>query len=553
MNGIEISRRVTALKSMRSNVEQIWNDVERYIMPLRVGNMYERNVTEPMIRWNKDEIFDSTAIHAAQKFAASIHGTVTNPAFKWFDYAFKDKKLRQDKVAQAWLQECTEIAYEELYDSNFDPEISSGFQDLVGLGNTILVSEIENENPLDWQGFNFTCVPVKECFFERDHRGNLYRFYRWLEWTAIQIKSKWPEGVDLPEEVKAGLEEGADPDKKFAVIFCVYQRDDKKQNRGSLKALANSERPYGSKYILMKDGTDLCGTDGEGGYYEMPAFHCPWEKTSGSMWGHGPGMVMAPTVKYINSWLEMQDMAVRKLIDPPVLTTERGLMSDLDLKPGGQTVVRDLEKSLKVFLSDSRIDFSKMTLDDLRNMVRSAFHEDELQLRESPQMSATEAQIRYELMNRVLGPTMGRIQNNMLDPMLMRHFMSCLRNNRFPKMPDVVIQAKAQFKIHYSGPLVRAQKQDEVATMERFLGQVGAAAKVFPTVMNVIDPVEWAREVADRLGIPAKILRSPSEVEKLTKEQQQLQAKMAQGKVMQEHGKGQQEMQEAKNMTQENE
>jgi hypothetical protein len=188
-----------------------------------------------------------------------------------------------------------------------------------------------------------------------------------------------------------------------------------------------------------------------------------------------------------------------------------------------------------------------MTLKELREMVRAAFHVDELQLRESPQMSATEAQIRYELMNRVLGPTSGRIQNGLLDPLLMRHFMSLLRNKQFPEMPEVVKTKRAQFKIHYSGPLVRAQRMDEVASIERFVAQIGAIGKVLPPILNVLDTTALARELADKLNIPAAILRSDTDIEKMQKQQEAVQAQLAHAKVAQETGKGGQEMAAAQN------
>ena len=107
-------------------------------------------------------------------------------------------------------------------------------------------------------------------------------------------------------------------------------------------------------------------------------------------------------------------------------------------------------------------------------------------------------------------------------------------------MPEIVKSKQAQFKIHYSGPLVRAQKMDEVASMERFAGQIGAASKIFPTVLNVFDPIQWAREMAEREGIPAKLLRSNAEVEALTKKQQAAMAQAANSQLQQAQGQAQQ-------------
>lgn len=542
MSGIEIVRRVNMLKSLRSNIEAIWNDVERYVMPLRIGNMYQRPMTEHMVEWSREDIYDSTAIWSAQKFAASIHGTLMNPLYRWFELEFKDRKLSLDPQAKGWLQECTDIMYDELYDSNFDAEASSACQDLVGVGNTIFTTEIEKEDPEDWQGFNFSAIPVKEMFFERDHRGDMYNVYRWLEWTALEIKSKWKDdNKPLPPEVEKELKEGGDVTKKFAVIFTVYTVEANRKNRGSMRALAEDQRPFGSKYVMHPTGIELGDIKG---YYEMPANHCPWERTSGSMWGHGPGMVMVPTIKYINAWLEMQDMAVRKQIDPPWLVRERGLLGDLNQKPGAQIPVKDPERDVKALLAAGRIDFSQMTLKELRDMVREAFHENELQLKDSPQMSATEAQIRYELMNRVLGPTMGHVNRNMLSPTLVRMFMSLLRNKQFPDIPAAVAEAKAQFRVRYSGPLVRAQRMDEVTGMERFMGQIGAIAKIYPPIMNVVDPVKYAREMARKMDITADILRDEATVTKMQKQQEAAQARQTQAVISEQEGKAAQAQQQ---------
>jgi hypothetical protein len=532
MEPVEIVRRQEALKTARSTIEVIWNDVEKYVMPLRIGNMYAKDIAETAVRLIRDDVYDSTAIFAAQRMSNAMHGSITNPNTKWRSRTFRppNKKLNEEPIAKDWLEGADEREWEELYDSNFDPEISSAYQDLVGPGNCFMSVVAENDSPTDWAGFNFTAIPVKESFFERDHRGDLYRYYRLLNWRATEVKSRWPD-IKLPALVEKALAEGGNPDERFEIVYAVYARAGKKMPAG-VKVLSPAERPVGEKYIL-KATKEMVGP--EGGFYEMPVFHCPWEKTSGSAWGHGPGMIMSPTAKYINFWLELEDMAVRKMIDPALLVTERGVISDLQLGPGGVTVVRDLN-AIKVLQSEGRIDFSKMSLKEMRDSIKEAFHNDELQLRDSPQMSATEAQIRYELMNRVLGPTMGRIQNSLLSKILDRTFKTLLRNDQLGEVPDVVRKTKAQYKVVYTGALMRAQQSDEVAAIERWIGQVGAAAKVFPQVMNVVDILQWARDLALRLNVPGKMLRSVAEVEQMVQEQQKTAAAQAKMALMQQKG-----------------
>jgi hypothetical protein len=132
MNPSLICERVDQLKMSRSTVESIWNVVERFVMPLRIGNMYETNETENSQDLFRDDVYDSTGILASQKMSASMHGSITNPLVQWAKFKFRDALVQADPDSAAWLQQCTEIVFDELYRANFDPEISSVYQDLVG-------------------------------------------------------------------------------------------------------------------------------------------------------------------------------------------------------------------------------------------------------------------------------------------------------------------------------------------------------------------------------------------------------------------------------------
>lgn len=546
MANVEIIRRVMALKTARSTIEAIWNDVEKYVMPLRMGNMYLQDISEMAVKLIRDDVYDSTAQYAAQRLANTMHGTITNPLVKWRSRQYKLRELNQDPDSKDWLEGADEVEWEELYDSNFDPEISSAYQDLVGPGNAFMSVMAENDSPTNWAGFNFMAVPVKESFFERDHRGDLYCFYRWMVPTASEMATRFM-GVTLPEVVTKELGEGGSPDRRFNLFHAIYCRPEMRSNTDQV--YAPEKRPWGEKYVLKETAEQIGDI---GGFYEMPVFHCPWEKTSGSAWGHGPGMIQAATAKYINFWLELEDLAVRKLIDPPAMTQERGVVSELNLRPGGVTVVRSMD-AIKILHLEGRIDLSKMSLKEMRDSVREGFHNDELQLKDSPQMSATEAQIRYELMNRVLGPTMGRIHHSLLAKILDRTFKTLLRNKQFPEAPQAVKAQNAQLKVVFAGALMRAQQSDEAAAIERWLGQVGAIGKVMPQVLNVVDVIQAARDLALKLNVPAKLLRSVKEVEALTREQQQVAATQARlqlsqqaGEAKRAQGEGDQAQQEVK-------
>lgn len=522
---IDLKRRFDALVSSRSSVEQEWDAVERFVAPLGSGAQLDAGSGESSVRWRRSEVWDFTAIDGAQKLAASIHGSVTSPAVRWFRLQFREKALNEDREAREWLDAVGDRIFDALQDSDFNKEVSSCYQDLVAFGNTFVVEEAVEDGT--WQGIDFTAVPLREAYFEEDWRGGVLRFFRRLSWTPAQIVDKFGELAPQAVKEKAAKPEGAS--EKLEVIFCIFPRPKVAKERVAAPEL----RPWGMVHFLGETGERL---GDEGGYYEMPVFLARWEKTSASRWGHGPGNIALSTVMYLNAFLEATLGAAEKAVDPPMMTTERGLLSDLDMESGGLTVVSNPE-DLRALPTAGRFDVSVEMIQDLRSQIRSIFKTDELQLRDSPAMTATEVQVRYELMNRVLGSTLARLQADFLGPLIeiAAHILG--RSGQLPAMPDQVKRAGGQTNIEYQGPISRAQRSDEVASIERLASFVAGLVKMgFTDAAAVFDAAKAVRETADRLGVPAAVIASPEEVQKKNQAAAQLQQRMAQAEAARAEG-----------------
>jgi hypothetical protein len=80
--------------------------------------------------------------------------------------------------------------------------------------------------------------------------------------------------------------------------------------------------------------------------------------------------------------------------------------------------------------------------------------------------------------------------------------------------------------IEYQGPLMRGQRASEVASIERVLGLLNTLAQnpAMQEAGDLIDPSMAVREIADRLGVPSSIIRSPKEVEKIVAMREKAQA-----------------------------
>jgi hypothetical protein len=530
MDNGQIVQRTDALKSARSTIEGKWQEVDRYIMPLQQGDFATTIPTESSKDWSTLDVWDSTAPIGADRLAAMLHSTLLSG--RWFGANFRAAKVNQDPKARNWLDDCVDRMFDALMVSNFPVEMASLILEWVGYGNGCLTQSLVSDTA--WEGLDFSCHPVRELLFEEDHTGRPYRVFRPLAWTPVQILSKFRDKDDpskpsktIPESV---LTRAAKPDgggEKLSVIFCVYPREGVKQMTYGEKARDPMKRPWAWKYVLREGLVTL----EEGGFYEMPTYVARWAKSATSQWGYGPSLLALPTVKLVNALQEHIVNAAAKVVDPATLVTERGLMSDLDLGPGGQTTVRSIE-DIAPYESKARFDVSEMLLADHRNMIRKHFREDDITLKDSPAMTATEVNRRFVLLNRFLAPPVKRIQHDVFAPVIQNTFNAMYRMGQLEEAPDVVKQ-NPRMQIEFFGPLMTAQRDDEVAALERLLAAKAAMTKMDPgsVAKHVIKDDQALREMAERLATPASVLASQQEVDAAVKGEKQMQQAAAQAQI----------------------
>lgn len=529
MTGDDIKRRFEYLFNLRKGgIEGVWDRIEMYCDPLRGGKFYNDQKTELQITQKEVNVWDLTPIWGSSILAASMQASLTSPALPWFGIGYQNQDLETDRDAKTWIDDCSDRMFNELQQSNFNVEMSSAYLDLVHYGNTGFL--LETESDLYWNGLDFTSIAIRGLYFEQDHKGKILVLYKLLQWSAAQVLDKW--GPDEKAKMDATLlriakEKNKAPegtDFKYDIIHCVYPRTDiikankanmrkpKKEREQELPLLAAKLRAYGCKYIFREDASEV---GEEGGYNEMPAFLARWERTSGSMWGHGPSAIALPTIQYLNAWLETEFQAAEKVVDPAILSAERGVLSQLDLSPGGNTVVRD-PADIIAFESKAQFPVVERRVEDLRDMIRKVYKVDDLQLKESPQMTAAEVERRWELMNRVLGAVVTRLSNDLLGPLIERVFNIMYRAKRFKPAPESVLNSDPHLKVHFHGPFMRAQKADDVGALERVAGLVANLAQQgFPQAVDYLDPLELVKKIVNRLSLSPDILRSDSDIKNL--------------------------------------
>lgn len=529
----EAKRRHGILKSQRQTVNETWDAIERYIAPYR-GRFFKDERSENSIEWRKPFVYDSTAVMAAQSLAAHLHTALTSPAIKWFDMRFRNETLSNDREAARWLEACSNITYENLQDSNFTVEAGETYQDLVDFGTSVIVEEASNPDlTAEWEGLDFSSIPIKECYFEQDHKGNILNFYRELEWTPLQIVAKF--GKDkVPAEILKDAEDSVE--QKEIVLFVIFKRENFDKTIDLSQPVAPDKLPFGYQWVLLKDASPLAK---EGGYYEMPAYVPRWRKTSSSMWGNSPAMIALSDTMTLNRLIELMMQSMEKAIDPATLVTERALITDLDLNPGGLTVVRSLDE-IDTHESGARFDVCYQEIERYRNQIREYFMLDQLMLppMEGTPATATEIQARIAQLERLIGPTLGRLQKDFLDPCISRTFNILFRAGRFPDMPQIVAENANDLNVEYVGPMALAQKQDQVQALDTWIMTLMGMAEAHPEVLDIPEWDEVGKDSGTMRGVAAKYIKAEQAIKKMREERAAQQQAMQEAAMAQEQGAG---------------
>jgi hypothetical protein len=167
-----------------------------------------------------------------------------------------------------------------------------------------------------------------------------------------------------------------------------------------------------------------------------------------------------------------------------------------------------------------RYDVSQIKEEELRTSIRQIFYSDQLKLQEGPEMTATEVQVRYELMQRLLGPTVGRFEGEGMNPLLEREFGLMMRasSGRYPVLPPPpAILARmgiTDIDIEYEGPLAKSQRRGEMVRMQSV---AGIAAQMIqtgfnPNILDNFNGDKVIQHASDIEGIPSKVMNSVEQI-----------------------------------------
>ena len=485
--------------------EPDWNDIVNLVRPVSGG--YDaaagRFVTQRTVM-----MYDGTAPDALEDLAGGLHSYLTNPTERWFTLEVENNAdLNRDPEVLEWLDIVSDIIYQAYSDedANFNPSLHEGYLDIGSFGTCVVFQEAAT------RGVRFFTFPIRDCTIAENSKGRVDTLYRKFYWSIRQCKQEF--GDVLPGEMA-----GKRDDEIMEMMHCVFPRKDR-----NAKMLNKTNKAFASYWVCITC-KEVCE---ESGFDSFPYAVARWTKLAGEKYGRSPAKKCLADIKMLNAMEKTVLKAANKLVDPPLVVDNEGVMTPLETHAGA-LIYKDPEANAPepLVMGGNGLPFTEEKSAQKREYIRKSFYSDWLKMeKQNVEMTAYEVADRRDEKLRMIAPMLGRLVCELHGPLIQRTYSILNEQRMFPPAP--VQMRGSLLKIGYQSPAARAQTGSKAVTMGRYLQQIIPLAQAHPEILDVIDWDGFAQETAIALGVPRKMLNTIHKIEEIRNQraqQQQLSA-----------------------------
>jgi len=475
-------------KERRATWESHWEECYEFCLPHRDAGLRH---TIPGGK-KGDKIFDGTAPDAVDQLAASLMAQLTPPWTQWLGFSVGPDAEEVDRQELGLELEKSTATMQSHFDrSNFSVEIHQCYLDLVTAGTASLL--LEEAAPGERSAFRFTAIPLAQVVMEEGPSGRLDTTFRRSEVTGPQLLARFPSAAGY-EGLMRRVRNGADT--RIAVIEAVVPSD------------------VGYSYLAVTE-TDAHSADShvvlaEGRFATSPFINFRWLKAPGETYGRSPVMKALPDIKTANKVVELILKNASIAVTGIWQADDDGVINPATIKLAPGTIIPKAVGSagLRPLEAPGRFDVSQLILDQLRSRILKALLVDQLGQVNGPRMTATEVVERAAEMARILGATYGRLQSEMLTPLMDRAQGILARRGEILDLPI----DGGMIALDYKSPQARYQAQQDIQGTMVWLEAVRSMG---PEALTAVDQPRVASWLGRALGVPEELIRSISSPENM--------------------------------------
>lgn len=505
----DVFTRYDQMQKARANWEQHWEEIAERVLPRSAEFTGEQEAGTK----RTSKLYDATAALALERFSSAVESLLTPRGAIWHTLRATNPLVDQDDNVRLWFDQIESLLFNFRYSpkSNFASQMHECYMSLGAFGTAALFVDER-----DVRGMTYRAVHLSDIFISEDENGMIDTVFRRCEMTARQALRMFRDG-DLSSDLQKLANER--PDERVKLLHAVMPRTDRDPTRRDRRNL-----PFASGYFEIKTRNLI----EEGGFENLPYIMSRYVTGPRETYGRSPAMTILPDIRMINEMSRTVIRAGQKVVDPPLLIADDGVIFPVNTTPGGTTFARldgRTQPPVQPLYTGARVDIGFEMMEQRRRVINDAFLVTLFQiLVETPTMTATEVLQRAQEKGALLAPTVGRQQSETLGPLIERELNILDEQGVLPPPPPIMIEAQGEYEIEYVSPLSRAMKAEEGVGILRTMEMVQPIAAVDPSVMDNFDFDEITRILADTNGAPRKILRGQDDIENMRTQRNQAQA-----------------------------
>tara|TARA_R100001594_G_scaffold5297_2_gene16830 strand:- start:7171 stop:8784 length:1614 start_codon:yes stop_codon:yes gene_type:complete len=491
-----IFRRYDRLKQQRANWESHWEEIAERVLPRSAEFVGRRTPGDKRTA----QLYEATSALALERFAAAVESLLTPRGAKWHTLRASNPELNQVPDVAAWFDAVENRLFHYRYAprANFASQMHESYMSMGAFGTgCVFVDERFDE------GFRYRAIHLADLFIAENEFGIVDTVFRRMDCSARQVRLMFDDDA-LSKELREKAEKN--PDEMVELIHVVAPRSDRDM---SMSDRVNMQ--FGSGYYEVQTHNLI----EEGGFEDFPYIMSRYVTGTRETYARSPAMLVLPDIKMLNQMSRVVIRAGEKVVDPPLLIADDGVILPVNTRAGGATFARldgRTQAPIQPLNTGGRPDIGEDMMERRRRTINDAFLVTLFQiLVDSPQMTATEVLQRAQEKGALLAPTVGRQQSETLGPLIERELAVLGRQGLLPPVPEIL--ADTEYEVEYVSPLSRAMKSEEGVGILRTLEMVQPIAAVDPSVMDNFDFDEITRVLADVNGVPQRILNSQENID----------------------------------------
>lgn len=459
---------------------------------------------------------DPTAIFALDRATSGFIGAWIPRERYFFGIKIKNRQVAEIDTVKRWAAEATQIAHEEIFESNYMTQLHNTIKSAIGFGTGNSYCEWNSKT----LSLNFKDWHVSYYTFKQDARGIVDTMILQYEMTARQMADKW----DNPgKDVLKDCEKLETESKVYSVIHVVRPRI-----RHNYKLMDKMNMPFESVFVNVKEKKIIS----EGGFERFPFAVARWEQASCEKWGRGRGLAMLSFIKELQQMRKDYMECANRHNHSPYEVVSNNVEGEVNLKPDGRTNVLERNSINPINPAiNGNFPVTVEALNDQRQIIKDGFYNDifsQFANLKGDRRVQLELQLRNEeTMAQLISPV-ARMESEFFTPQISHAILLLIENGRIPQPPPEL--SNQSFGIEYMGRLAMAMKDMQARGFERAMGVVGNMAAIFP---NVTDEINVDRAMPDILlnyGMKVEHLNTPTEKEAIRAERAK---RLAQQEAMQ--------------------